>query len=338
MRIENYKSVRVWVHIIVWSIFFSIMILPGIVNSPVESVVNYLIHFLTLITITYVNIAVLIPKYFHKEKYRQYILWLIVSWFAALVVIYISARVFMYDRYHYKFGMLVAGASIAFSMEFFLLALYKAAKEWYVKSQRAKEVELAKVQAELGFLRSQLDSHFIFNTLNNLYLLVLNRSDKAPDAILKLSDLLSYIIYESHEQHVDLSKELDFVENYISLQRLRLDETQNVHLEIKGDRQGRVAPLILFNFLENAFKHAEGYFLVDGVSCYIRIVIYATQSRLIMKVVNGKSEDKVNHNKRKGIGLNNAAKRLELLYKGAYDLDIKETDTEYAVSLTINRL
>src|SRR5690606_21044365 len=127
----------------------------------------------------------------------------------------------------------------------------KAGKEWYIKSKRAKDLEFEKMQAELSLLRSQMDSHFIFNTLNNLYLLVLNKSDKAPDAVLKLSDLLSYIIYDSSRDRVALADELSFISNYISLQQLRLHESQQIHFVVNGSATGVVEPLILFNFIEN---------------------------------------------------------------------------------------
>lgn len=341
MRLRNYKYFRVWVHVLVWVVFFTIMILPGMIGQPQSIVAYYAAHFSLLFFATYINIVILIKQFFHKEKYRQYIFWIIVLWLASVGGIYISAITLKQSGYPDKFIIHTAGAMVAFSMEFFLLTLYKAAKEWYLKSQRSKEIELAKVQAELSLLRSQLDSHFIFNTLNNLYLLVLNKSDKAPDALLKLSELLSYSVYESQEDSVPIAKELYFIENYIALQQLRLDDKQVVYYEVTGQKNMKLEPLILFNFIENAFKHAEGSVVVNGKNYYVYIHVDVQPSRLVLKTINGKSRPMhkitadANH---KGVGMPNAVKRLDLAYENHYTLNIDDKDNEYHLELIIKEL
>lgn len=336
MRIR-YSSIRVWVHILVWIVYFCVMMLPGMLGKPADVQVYYLVHYIILLVSVYVNILVLIPRYFQKEKYRYYFAGLLLIWLAGAAGIYISGIVKHTGAQQVPLLQLL-GPVVAFSMEFFLLCLYKLSKEWYIKSNRAKDMELAKIKAELGLLRSQLDAHFIFNTLNNLYLLVLNKSDKAPGAVLMLSDLLSYTIYESREEKVLLAKELDFLRSYINLQKLRLGNNQLVQLDVQGEESGYIAPLILFNFIENAFKHADGNVYLSGKEYYIYISVTIKQETVVMKVINGKSNRSSNTpGQQKGIGMYNAIQRLELVYPERYKLDTQAADSLYEVTLTISR-
>lgn len=333
----RYNSIRIWVHILVWVVYFCIMILPGMYRKPADIQGYYLVHYFILLLSVYANILVLMPRYFYKEQYKLYFACLLALWLVGATGIYFSG-IMKFPEAQQRPLLKLLGPVVAFSMEFFLLSLYKLAKEWYLKSTRAKDLELAKIKAELGLLRSQLDAHFIFNTLNNLYLLVLNKSDKAPGAVLMLSDLLSYTIYESREEKVPLTKELDFLRSYINLQKLRLGDNQPVHLEVLGDQSGHIAPLILFNFIENAFKHAEGNVYISGKEFYIYISVTAKKETVVMKVINGKGKTMNNHpDKRVGIGMNNAFQRLGLVYPGRHKLDIQETDSLYEVTLTIFR-
>lgn len=338
MMFKQYKSIRWLVHTLFWSVYFCIMLLPAMIYKPLAAQVYFTIHFLILFAATYINILFLIKRYFYTEKYRKYILGVFVLWLVSLTAIQLSAG--LKNGYETaEFIKLSLGAMIAFSMEFFLLAMYKAAKEWYLKSQRTKELELEKIRAELNLLRTQLDAHFIFNTLNNLYLLVLNKSHKAPDALLMLSDLLSYTIYESHAEKVELSKELGFIENYINLQKLRLDTAQIVVYMVRGNVSGNIEPLILFNFIENTFKHADGLVVVQEQECFIYIGIEVAEGVLVLKTVNGiNSASHEQNSENKGVGIYNAKKRLDLAYTDRYDLSIDDSNGEYKLTLTIRRL
>lgn len=341
MRINNttYPSVRIWVHIAVWAGYFVVVILPPMLATSMGGKIYYAIHFLTLITATYVNTIWLMNKYFYTELYKSYLRSFIIVWLAGLAIIFMSGILLEFPPVKGRLVKYSVGASIAYTMELFIFSLYKLAKEWFLKSQKSKELEFEKVRAELNLLRSQLDAHFVFNTLNNLYLLVLNKSDKAPDAILKLSDLLSYTIYESHDERVPISKELEFIENYISLQKLRLDDTQQVYFEVEGDTGGKIEPLILFNFIENAFKHADGFVQVDGQRYFVKIHIIIQGGRLILKTANGRNiQEQANENIHEGVGLSNARKRLDLVYKDLYTLDVVKTEEAYYLTLIIQKL
>ena len=313
------------------------MILPGMYGKSADVQVYYLVHYFILLLSVYVNILVLMPRYFYKEQNKLYFAYLLLLLLGGAGGIYVSGIIKFPDAQERPL-LKQLGPVVAFSMEFLLLSLYKLAKEWYIKSNKARDMELAKIQAELGLLRSQLDAHFIFNTLNNLYLLVLNKSDKAPGAVLTLSDLLSYTIYESREEKVLLAKELDFLRSYINLQKLRLSDNQLVYLEVQGEENGYIAPLILFNFIENAFKHADGSVYISGKEYYIYISVIVKKETVVMKVINGRGTTvSEGRDKREGIGMNNASQRLELVYPERHKLDIQETDCLYEVMLTIFR-
>lgn len=334
----KYSNIRVLVHILFWGMYFSVFLLPGVLRGNRVEVLYFIVHFGVLISATYFNIYLLMRKYFFYDKYAKYIISLVLLWIVSLVIIILTQLLLQIPADSTKFIKFAIGAVITFTMGFFMLSLYKVAKEWYLKSKRTKEIELEKMQAELGLLRSQLDAHFLFNTLNNLYLLVLNKSDKAPDAILMLSDLLSYNIYESSKEKIPVSKELKFIGNYIALQKLRLNDKQEVSYNLGGDCSGDVEPFILFNFIENAFKHANGTISINGQDYYIYIKVNMQEDCLNLVIMNSYSATDRNPSTSGGVGLQNTIKRLDMAYADNYELDITNNKDEkhYKVSLTIN--
>ncbi len=342
-RKYKYSSYRWLLHVLVWTVYFTLTILPAIINNTKPNAQAYYItHFLILLTTTYVNIFVLVKKYFNKEDYKRYLIGVFFLWLVGIVAVFFSSVFLEYPLIENKLYLKkIISAMFGFSVEFFLLSFFKASKELYFKSKRSKELEIEKMQAELGLLRSQLDTHFLFNTLNNIYLLVLNRSEKAPDAILMLSDLLSYNIYDSRQRKVSLAQERTFIENYINLQKLRLNDDQKVYFEVTGDMGGMIEPLILFNFIENVFKHASKTIDIDGQKYYAHIKISVNNGCLNMITINGYDVDKGidNNHKREGIGIENTIKRLEMAYPDSFTLKIdKPDDRRYHVHLTIKDL
>lgn len=338
MLFKNYKKIRVVVHILVWAIYFSLMPLPSLFNAPPERIVYLFTHLAILMSCTYFNTVYLVGRYFARERYKAYLYRYILLFITGNVLVYLAAVIINYPPDPAKFFKFTLSSLMIFSMFFFLFSMYKIAKESYISSQSAKELQFEKAQAELSLLRSQLDAHFIFNTLNNLYLLVLNKSDKAPDAILKLSDMLSYTIYESHEKRLPITKEVDFIRNYISLQKLRIDEGQQVHFSADIQEVVHVEPLILFNFIENAFKYAGENVQVDGGSYHVYISINVNNGVLTMTVINGVADGYNISNGKSGVGLSNVRKRLELAYKDGYTLDILNDNQTYRVDLAISEL
>ncbi|MDN5288031.1 MAG: histidine kinase [Mucilaginibacter sp.] len=200
---------------------------------------------------------------------------------------------------------------------------------WYNQFQQ-KKMEFQMVDTELQLLRSQINPHFLFNNLNNIYSLVYHNSENSLAAINKLSELLRYSLYEK-DPKVLLSKELEYVQNYIDLQLMRFDYKPCLKLALDvDDRSLVIAPFTLMPFVENAFKHGD---LKDG-EYPVRIAIKADHNQLCFEVFNKK-----NHHKNKspgGIGLENIKRRLELIYKEAHQLTINESAHSFIIKLTIN--
>lgn len=192
-----------------------------------------------------------------------------------------------------------------------------------------KEVIIQSRQAELSFLRSQINPHFLFNSLNNIYALVYERSPQSLEALSALSDLLRYIIYDTDEK-VDLQKELDYIDKYISLQRLRFDHKIGINMHVTGDiNEVQLPPLLLIPFVENAFKHGALSSDEDGIS----INVMAMHHRLLFHCTNLKGSHQ--RDAGGGIGLQNVRRRLELLYPGKHKLQIKEDNRFYTMQLEI---
>jgi LytS/YehU family sensor histidine kinase len=197
---------------------------------------------------------------------------------------------------------------------------------------RMKDVEKQKIEAELKALKAQVNPHFFFNTLNSLYSLSLDKSEKAPELILKLSDLMRFVIYESRDDVVSMEKQLDFMKSYVYLEQLRTDESLRIRFEVKGENlQNKVAPLLFIAFIENAFKHVSK----TNQKPYIDILFNLERpNRVIFEIEN--SREAIPENPRSGgVGLLNVKKRLELLYPGKHRLNIIESENQYRVELMI---
>jgi sensor histidine kinase YesM len=194
------------------------------------------------------------------------------------------------------------------------------------------EAEVKLKESELKLLKSQIQPHFLFNTLNNLYSLALEKSDKTPDLILRLSEMLSYITYDCSAEKIPVIKEIEFINSFIELQKLRYDI---FHITIKtaGDiHNNQIAPMILHTFIDNSFKHGTE---LDKGDPWIEISLEIKDSVLLFSVLNSTRKKENPDGKMQGIGIVNAAKRLNLIYPGRHELVIKNQDSVYSVYLRI---
>lgn len=204
----------------------------------------------------------------------------------------------------------------------------------YRRNQRLNEQLIkAKAEAEIKLLKGQLHPHFLFNSLNNIYSLALMKSDLTADSILKLTELLDYLVYRVNMDRVALSKELQLLENYMDLEKLRYGAKLKVEMELSLRNEGvQVAPLILLPFAENAFKH--GGVGSDGVFS-IQIQLQSDAQKLVFHISNTKRKRQKNNTAHGGVGLENIRQRLTLLYPNRHQLDIEDRAEMYAVSLKI---
>ena len=199
-----------------------------------------------------------------------------------------------------------------------------------------RELSEMKTEAELKFLKAQVHPHFLFNTLNNLYALTLDQSPKASEVVLKLSELMNYMLYECNEDNILISKEINLIENYLSLERIRYEDNLDLEFNVKGEIAGKkIAPMILLPFVENAFKHGVSKLVSHA---QVRIELCLDGNKLEFKSSNSKpaenKPDLIGYSD--GIGLKNVQRRLELLYHQRHEIDFFYTETEFNVSLKIN--
>jgi LytS/YehU family sensor histidine kinase len=199
------------------------------------------------------------------------------------------------------------------------------------------QTQVSTKSAELASLRAQINPHFLFNALNSLYATALKEnSEKTADGIQKLGDMMRFMLQENNRERIPLSKEIEYLHNYIQLQRMRLDESHGIEIRVtiqEPDRDIYLAPMMLIPFVENAFKH--GISLRKPSWIYVTLTLDAT--RLYFKVHNSLHARHANdpEEDKSGVGLNNVQKRLELIYPGRHELTIQQSDQDYFVALTL---
>lgn len=209
--------------------------------------------------------------------------------------------------------------------------------QWESQKRKQETVEKEKIAAELSFLKSQINPHFLFNTLNNIYSLAERNSNQTGHSILLLSNLMRYVLYDTSEGKILLSKEVKHLEDYIALQRLRIAEVDTVSIEFineVGSGNVLIEPLIFIPFVENAFKHGVSY----THASFIKIEMATKNNFLIFKVLNSKkSQPQTSHHKEKekGVGIANTMRRLEILYPNLHELKIENEREYYSICLTI---
>lgn len=290
---------------------------------------------------TYYTLYFLLPKFLLPGKYWHFTAWLIVgSVVMGIEQRYVSYTI-LYPLYYPEALSMqffhVPKIIKMFAMTYpvtFVAAAIKLLKYWYANKQAQQILAQEKLQAELQFLKTQIHPHFLFNTLNNLYALTLKKSDKAPEMVLKLSELINYMLYECSSDSVSLEKEIKFIRNYVDIEKMRYGDKLDVDIRVSGEVGEReIAPLILLPFVENCFKHGASETLQQS---WVKLTIDAQAHVLIIKVENNKSSDNGLPVRKEGIGIQNVKRRLDLLYPGRHELKIINGDETFLVVLTLN--
>jgi sensor histidine kinase YesM len=200
-------------------------------------------------------------------------------------------------------------------------------------SYRWRQSEREKLNAELLYLKAQINPHFLFNTLNSIYALAIEQSENTASAVVKLSGMMRYVLSESAHEYVSLTKELTYIQHYIDLQRIRFEDSIQLEFSLKGGSSPlNIAPLLLICFIENAFKHGVNAEENSLISIEIRV----NEETLELTVFNRKVGVKLSDDHKSGLGIDNTRKRLQLLYPERHHLSIHETPEDYAVHLTIS--
>lgn len=308
---------------------------------------HFVFAFIIFAIVSYFNIYFLVPRYFKKKKYGLYALLLIAAMvLGALLTVgfrtFTSNFVFALnaEKFYHKDHGIYYFVHILFGELMFILAttFFFILEEW-IRLQsitiKLKEIENDKTQSELQALKAQINPHFLFNTLNNIYSHSLEKSPKTPEMILKLSSLMSYILYECHEGEVPVSNEIEFVNNYLALEKLRFEDQIDIHLSVSENYTGKkIAPLLFIPFIENAFKHGSS----NGKNKkYVEVNIEIERDFIFFNVKNSTDKERAiqQNPKESGIGIENVKKRLALLYPGTSSLAIIDGDDCFEVNLKI---
>ena len=334
-------------HIIFWAIYFLLNTFRwgSYFDDYIYSIQSNLIGFPIHITLCYLTIYVLMPKFIYKRKYSLFLLFLITSISMMVVLKFNLTYYFLNENVWPEGPEIVNTLTSDYVMDMMIGELYvitfvtaiKITMDWIKEHKISTDLEKAQLETQLLFLRSQVSPHFFFNTLNNIYSLSLEGSKRTPQVILKLSELMRYLIYETKEKRQDLKNEILCIQNYIELERIRYSDNLEVNMNISGDIEDKlIAPILLLSFVENAFKHGVNK-SIGKIKVDIDFKVEA--GFLNFKIVNAIPElsNKKNLIKNQGgIGLNNVKKRLKLGYKKEdYDISIDNSNQQFVVELKI---
>lgn len=336
-RLKAGKTSLVLMQVLLWAVFYLLLLLYtthkwdytfyGVLNASIATVFY--------LAAAYGNSSWLIPSLLKSGRTVLYYTASIIFLLALLCArMYIEYLVLMplhnafygFTWAHFSFDCITLLVSFLFG------ALLYVALNYLALLKQKEELVSRQVAAELNLLKAQVQPHFLFNTLNNIYSLAQSGSRQTPAMIAKLSDLMRYFIDDSPKDHVPLSTELEFVNNYLELEQIRMLHPLQVQLQVDGNISDvRIAPMLLMPFIENVFKHGVDKTEKDNE---LRAEIAVSNGRLVYKVANSLHCANCN-GEPKGFGLMNLRKRLELLYPGAFYLETKRSDQQFLAELQI---
>ncbi|WPO80763.1 sensor histidine kinase [Flavobacterium sp. KACC 22761] len=354
--IKNTNSNKILFHCIIW-VFFILTSLIQFYESPFKINNDFYAQWITGIVLFYLNYFYLVPVLLLEKKY-----WLYFSFVLALIVLFMVIRThyfipefrhlrpdnmrpprmmpdpkFFPKGAHFRteirqpFFFKVA-PSFFYILIITISAIIRTLTEFYNNQQNKLIAETHRTSTELIYLRKQTNPHFLFNSLNSIYSLAHKKSDLVPDAIVTLSELMRYMLYETDNKTVALEKEINYIQNYIELQKLRLNNIEDIVINVHGDTRNKfIEPLLLISFVENAFKYGTDY---KGAA-HVKIKIFIHENSLDFWIENT-IENYVKDPENSGIGLANIQSRLDLLYPNAHQLTITQDNAYYRVHLNLN--
>lgn len=330
------------VHAVYWLMITAFFIYEKkymIVKSGLPSFVACIaVRIALLIIVAYVNLHYLLPKYLVKGRYLKYFMFVLLS-IAGYMLMQSLFDIFLYGYILGPMRQSYIWQTISYNFlsttwYIGIMVALKLSIDWYEQKRLLQKTALEKLQAEVNYLRSQVNPHFLFNILNNLYSLTLKKSEKAPDVVLKLSEMMEYMLYESDDKYVLLEKEIQYLKNYFELEKLRYGDHTDIQLKTSGDISGlTIAPLLLLPLVENAFKHGVSR---SANKAWLHCTIQVMAPELYVTVENSKQATDSSNNNKGGIGLTNLKQRLELIYPANHSLEIEDKADRFRISLYIH--
>ncbi|MBP7273940.1 MAG: histidine kinase [Saprospiraceae bacterium] len=338
MKLKNIFPAKLLVHLLVWASVLLALTLVEMQAAGTTFMFTFGNEFINLsfyALIIYFNLYFLIPQFLNSQKMGWYLIMLALT-VALVTPIKIVILYFKHAEYPAFQHNLIDNQYWYFFTSFIITigsTIFAIVNDWLIKQREQEELQTQNIKTELNFLRSQINPHFLFNTLNNLYALTLKKSDKAPEIVLKLSEMMRYMLYECNEHQVSLAKEINYLKNYLDLEQLRLKHNVDITVLTQGEvRDQQIAPLLFIPFVENCFKHGINHQIEGG---YIHIVFTIKNKLLNFEIENSKPEKMPTQPTKKsgGIGLENVKRRLELLYPQHHTITLTDNPNSYKVAL-----
>lgn len=303
--------------------------------NPMAFYIGQWINMIFAIALIYINLYFLFPKYFIKNKYVHYFVGVFICGTLFFIANFATQQINIYyfgklEKFTIKLEVVDFFTTIMYPIVFLGCTTgYKVFANWIADQEKFSELQKEKLSSELMQLKNQVNPHFLFNTLNNLHVLTKTNPDKASEVILGLSDVLRYQIYESQQDKVYLQKDIEMIEQYLELEKIRRNNI-TISVAKKGNFQSvQIAPLLFTNFIDNAVKHSNA-----NHESFIRIIIKVQEKNLYFEITNSKGHTFAVEPKG-GIGLMNIKKRLALLYGETHQLDIIDEKNLFTVKLNI---
>ena len=334
------------VHILAWGVFLYLLITLVPRPKHMHPILFILIPNIFFILFYYLNFFLLVPKYFIQKKYVLYgficLMCLVIILAVPSIIAEFSVRPqippFGPDRPpHFNRPDFPGPGGFRFIRPEFGYTIFVFAFIMFLSlgiriTLQLQQTEKEKVNAELSFLKAQINPHFLFNSLNNIYSMAVNKSKNTAEAIEMFSEIMRFVIFETQHDFVPMERKIEYINNYIALQKLRLSSTVEVNYTVTGVPGAlQIAPMLLMPFIENAFKHG----ISTEKKSVIDIRLEISDNELHMLVKNTKFSKIIPITNNPGLGIKNTVKRLELIYPGKYMLNISDNEKEYCVSLHI---
>ena len=345
---DSIQQKRVAKHFLFWIAILLLTIPQNVLESD-QPYINTLVYKICVlipqILSSYFVAYFVIPKYLSKKRYAISLFLLIIGtyFFAVLArvfIIHVGENLVRKPPFEQE-TLLEIVTQLRLLLLHYVPAIYSTvfiflAIKFFLNYKAVKEKELLltkeKVATELKTLKAQLNPHFLFNTLNNIYMLSIENSPKTPKSIEKLSKILDHVLYRCNTKYVSLTSEIELLENYIELEKLRYDDRLEINFNNHLDQDGEIAPLILLSLVENAFKHGAGE---DSGSPKIDIDLYNTNTQFKFVISNTvvTESDRI---ERTPIGLKNIKKQLNLIYPNRFELQIDNCPKLFTVTVKLN--
>ncbi len=320
------------------------LLMPVMFMPDVSSQQNYFqvpffrkifLEYVLLLVFFILNFNYFTPNFYFRKKYVLYFLILAISF---VIIYFIPEQFFPFQRPS-RVGDVVTlrprrqpPLFMKWSPKVLMFACITMVSLFLRHNKRYQEIKEEKQLSEIAYLRAQINPHFLFNTLNNIYALTLQKSDYASDAVMKLSKMMRFVVSESSKEFVPLQQDIEYIKNYIQLQQMRLVNKDSIDFVVDGNASTlQISPLLLINFIENAFK----YGVLDQEDTPIKVYLTIEGKELELYVENEIETHQFDPNEKSEVGMKNTRKRLEYIYDKRHELNVNQVDNQYIVNLKL---